>query len=197
MAAWHAIDAAMRGRSVSRFSPAVPARSAPALRPACAPVRARPALTGAAFTARVRGPNGSASKPLRSSSAAIVANSEHLLRQSDRSAPASAGAGAARCSTSRSRTNFFKQHALMRDMLIDDPQTFFIHRQDERLASWPSGRSRANPFSVGGVASSPSSGAGIDGLPGKNGSDCASGEIGGGCSSNRSASSALASGSES
>ena len=89
--------------------------------------------TGAAFTAIVCGPNGSASKPLRSSSSAIWAktticqgfNSTRKRHKKPLSLHIFHGPVA---------QNFFKQHPLVCHMLIDDPKAILAHRQDERLA---------------------------------------------------------------
>ena len=83
--------------------------------------------------ARVRGPKGSASKPLRSSSSAI-------------SAKVTIWAGSRSMSSGMRRRwrwtllrfalaeDFLEEDALVGDVLIDDPEAFFVGGEDEGVA---------------------------------------------------------------
>src|SRR5579864_1049244 len=90
---------------------------------------------GATFTARLRVPKGSASNPLLVSSSEISAKTACWAGVSSRMSGISrrwlSTPLVARC------FDLFKQHALMSDVLIDDPQPLVVHGKDERLAYLP------------------------------------------------------------
>ena len=88
---------------------------------------------GAALMARVRGPKGSASKPLRSSSSAIVGEGDHLLgKQIDEQRHEEALA--LDVLSVALAEDFFEEDALVGDVLVDDPEAFFVGGEDEGVA---------------------------------------------------------------
>ena len=132
IAAWQAIDAAMRARIFSRFSDCSSRENWSSN--SCSMCSTADASTpaGATFTATLRAPNGSASNPLCCSSSEISREHRLLRRrqlQHDRHQQPLALDFLRRALLQHA----FKQHALVRHVLVDDPQTIFVHREDERI----------------------------------------------------------------
>ena len=93
---------------------------------------------GAALTARVRGPKGSASKPLRSSSLGDLGEGDHLggkevdeQRHEEALALDLFGVALAE--------DLFEEDALVGDVLVDDPEALFVGGEDEGVAELAEG----------------------------------------------------------
>ena len=101
----------------------------------------------------VRGPKGSTSKPLRSSSVGDAREEDHLVRkQFDQHGHQQALM--LHALDFALAQNFFKQHAFVGDVLIDDPEALVVHRKNKRLAQLAQRLERCQRIEAGSRAAS-------------------------------------------
>ena len=97
----------------------------------------------------VRGPKGSASKPLRSSSPAICGEGDHL-RGEEIDEQRHEQALALDALDLALAEDLFEEDALVGDVLIDDPEAFFVDGEDEGVAELAEGLERGEGVERGG-----------------------------------------------